>query len=115
MGSLSLELSDTGRSAGGSSSDDSVMCSLSEGTLSLLNSWMSAHATPRYGFLVVLSCSSLCQSPPYKVTTLVFFPKAAGSLKRRMSYPHLFLLSRADTNVIHSLFACADLALLRAM
>jgi hypothetical protein len=76
---------------------------------------MLAHATPRYGFLVVLSCSSSCQRPPYKMTALVFFPWAVGGLKRRTSYPCLFLLSRADTNVIHSLFAWADLALLRAM
>jgi hypothetical protein len=39
---------------------------------------------------------------------------AAGGLNRRMSYPHLFLGSRADTNVILLLVACADHGLLRA-
>jgi hypothetical protein len=60
IGSSSLELSDTGCSAGGSSSDDSAIGSLSEGTLPLLNLWMLACATPRYGLLVVLLCSSSC-------------------------------------------------------
>ena len=62
----------------------------------------------------MLLCSSLCQLPPYNVTALALFPVAAGGLNRRTLYPRLFLWSRADMNVIHSLFACADLALLRA-
>jgi hypothetical protein len=114
VGSSSLELSDTGRGAGGSSSDNSAMGSLSEGMLSPSNSWMSAHVTLRYGFLVVLSCSSSCQSPLYRVIALVFFPWAVGGLKRRTLYPCLFLLSRADMNVILSLSACTNFALLRA-
>jgi hypothetical protein len=115
VGSLLLDSSDAGRGANGSSSNDSMVGSFSEGRLSLSNSCMSAHVTPRYGLFDVVSCSSSCQSPPYRVTALVFFPKAADGLKRRTSYPHLFLLSRADTNVICSLFACADLVLLRVM
>jgi hypothetical protein len=62
---------------------------------------------------VTLSCLSLCQLPLYSVTALALFPVATGGLNRRMSYPCFFLWSRADMNVIRSLFACADLALLR--
>jgi hypothetical protein len=62
---------------------------------------------------VVLSCSSSCQLPLYSVTALALFPMIAGGLNRRTSYPHLFLWSRADMNVIHSLFACAELGFLR--
>jgi hypothetical protein len=63
---------------------------------------------------VVLSCSSSCQLPSYSVTALALFPVIAGGLNRRTSYPHLFLWSRVDTNVICLLFACVDLGLLRA-
>jgi hypothetical protein len=49
------------------------------------------------------------------VTALALFPVATGGLNRRTLYPHLFLWSRADTKVILSLLACADLVLLRAM
>jgi hypothetical protein len=63
---------------------------------------------------VTLSCSSSCQFPSYKVTALALFPVIAGGLNRRSSYPHLFLWSSADTNVILLLLACADLGLLRA-
>jgi hypothetical protein len=62
---------------------------------------------------VMLLCSSSCQLPLYSVTALALFPVAAGGLNRRTSYPHLFLWLSADTNVIHLLFAGADLALLR--
>jgi hypothetical protein len=36
-----------------------------------------------------------------------------GALKRRISYPHLFLWSKAVTKMIRSLFAWGDLVLLR--
>jgi hypothetical protein len=49
------------------------------------------------------------------VIALALFPVAAGGLNRRTLYPHLFLWSRADTKVILSLLACADLVLLRVM
>jgi hypothetical protein len=78
VGSLLLDSSDAGCEAGGSSSDDSLMCSAtcssSEGRLSPSSSCMSGHMILRYGLLVVLSCSSSCQRPLYKVTALVFFP-----------------------------------------
>jgi hypothetical protein len=64
---------------------------------------------------VALSCSSSCHWSSYKVTALAFLPVDAGGLNRRMSYSCLFLWSRADTKVILSLLACADLVLLRAM
>jgi hypothetical protein len=70
--------------------------------------------TPRYGLPEALSCSSSCQRPPNRVVALVFFPRFGGGLNRRMSYPHLFLWSNADTKVIRSLVACADFNLLRA-
>jgi hypothetical protein len=63
---------------------------------------------------VMLSCSSSCHWFLYKVTALALFPMDAGGLNRRTLYPHLFLWSRADTKVILSLLACADLVLLRA-
>ena len=47
----SLESSDLGLGAFGSSSDDSGMGSLSDGRLSPSNSWTSGLVTPRYGFL----------------------------------------------------------------
>jgi hypothetical protein len=62
---------------------------------------------------VVLLCSSSCQFPLYRVTALAFFPVVAGGLNKRMLYPHLFLWSSADTNVILSLVACAHCGLLR--
>jgi hypothetical protein len=74
IGSSSLDSSKVRCGAGGSSSDDSAACSFSEGRLSPSNSCMSALVTPRYGLLNVVLCSSLCQSPPYRVTALVFFP-----------------------------------------
>jgi hypothetical protein len=44
VGFSSLDSSDAGRGAGGSLSDDSVICSPSEGRLSLSNSCMSGRA-----------------------------------------------------------------------
>jgi hypothetical protein len=110
----SLESSDCGLGAVGSSSDDSGTHLLSDGRLSPSNSWMSGRLIPRYGFLVLTLCSSSCQWPSYTVTALAFCPVDAGGLNKRTLYPHLFLGSSADTNVILSLFACADLGLLRA-
>jgi hypothetical protein len=49
------------------------------------------------------------------VTALAFWHVDAGGLNSKTSYPHLFLGSRVDTNVIHSLDACAEHGLLRAM
>jgi hypothetical protein len=112
---LSLKSSDCGLNAVGSSSDDSGTCSLSDGRLSPSNLWMSGHSILRYGFLVLMSCSSSCQWPLYTVTALAFYPVAAGGLNKRTSYPCLFLWSSADTNVILLLVACADHGLLRAM
>jgi hypothetical protein len=60
MGSSSLESSKCGRGAAGSSSEDLGTCSLSKGRLSPSNLCMLGRATPRYGFLVMLLCSSLC-------------------------------------------------------
>jgi hypothetical protein len=111
----SLESSDLGLGALGSSSDDPGMGSLSEGRLSPSNSWMSSLSTPRYGLLVLTSWSSSCHRPSYRVTALAFCPVCAGGLNRRTSYPRLFLWSSADTNVILSLDACADRGLLRVM
>jgi hypothetical protein len=110
---LSLEPSDYGLGAAGSLSDESGAHLLSDGRLSPLNSWMSSRLAPRYGLFVQASCSSSCQSFAYKVTALAFCPVAAGGLNKRMLYPRLFLGSRADTNVILSLVACADRGLLR--
>jgi hypothetical protein len=87
---------------------------LSDGRLSPSNSWISSHSIPRYGFLVLTLCLSSCQWPLYSVTALAFCPVDAGGLNKRTSYPHLFLWSSADTNVILSLDACADCGLLRA-
>jgi hypothetical protein len=80
VSSSSLELSDRGLGALGSSSEDSGTCSLSDGS-----------ATLRQGCLVALSCSSLCQVPLYNVTALALFPVAAGGLNKMTSYPCLFL------------------------
>jgi hypothetical protein len=99
----------------GSSSDDSGMGSLSDGRLSPLNLWISSRLIPRYGFLVLTSWSSSCHRPSYRVTALAFCLVCAGGLNKRTLYPHLFLWSSADTNVILSLDACADRGLLRAM
>jgi hypothetical protein len=87
----SLESSDLGLGAFGSSSDDSSMGSLSDGRLSPSNSWMSSLSTPRYGLLVLASWSSSCHRPSYKVTALAFCPVCAGGLNKRTSYPRLFL------------------------
>jgi hypothetical protein len=111
--SSSLDSSDCGLGAVGSSSDESGTRLLSDGRLSPLNSWMSGHSILRYGLLVQTSCSSSCQWPSYRVTALAFSPVAAGGLNRRTSYPCLFLWSSADTNVILSLVACANRGLLR--
>ena len=110
----SLESSDLGLGASGSSSDDTGTGSLSDGRLSPSNSWMSSLSTPRYGVLVLASWSSSCHRPSYRVTALAFCPVCAGGLNRRTSYPRLFLWSSADTNVILSLDAWADRGLLRA-
>ena len=115
VGSSLLNTFNVDRGAAGSSSHDSAMGSFSEGRLSPSNSCISARVTPRYGLFDVALCSSLCQSPLYRVTALVFFPRAACGLKRRTLYPRLFLLSSANMNVIRLLFACADLVLLRVM
>jgi hypothetical protein len=101
----SLESSDLGLGAFGSSSDDSGMGSLSDGRLSPSNSWMSSLSTPKYGLLVLASWSSSCHRPSYSVTALAFCPVCAGGLNKRTSYPRLFLWSSADTNVILSLDA----------
>jgi len=110
----SLESSDFGLGAFGSSSDDSGMGSLSYGRLSPSNSWISSRSIPRYGLLVLMSWSSSCHRPSYRVTALAFCPVCAGGRNKRTSYPCLFLWSSADTNVILSLDACADRGLLRA-
>ena len=110
----SLESSDLGLGAFGSSSDDSGTGSLSDGRLSPSNSWMSSLSTPRNGVLVLASWSSSCHRPSYKVTALAFCPVCAGGLNKRTSYPRLFLWSSADTNVILSLDAWADRGLLKA-
>jgi hypothetical protein len=110
----SLESSDSGLSVVGSSSDDLGICSLSDGRLSPLNSWISSCLIPGYGLLVLTSCLSSCQWPSYTVTALAFCPVDVSGLNRRTLYPHLFLWSSADTNVILSLVACADCGLLRA-
>jgi hypothetical protein len=83
--SLSLESSDCGLGAAGSSSDDLGTCSLSDGRLSLSNSWILSRLIPRYGLLVLVSCSSSCQWPSYTVTALAFCPVCAGGLNKRMS------------------------------
>jgi hypothetical protein len=111
---LSLESEDLGFGRVGSSFEDLIVASCSDGRLSPSKLWMSTLVTPRYGFPVVESHSSSCQRPVYKVTALVFFPDFSGGLNRRTSYPHLFLWSSADTKVIRSFVLCADFDLLRA-
>jgi hypothetical protein len=108
-----LEFSNCGLGAAGSLSDELGTHLLSDGRLSPSNSWMLGSLTPRYGFLVWMSCLSSCQLSAYRVTALAFCPVAAGGLNKRTSYPRLFLGSNADTNVILSLVACADRGLLR--
>jgi hypothetical protein len=112
--SSELESGDLGLGRTGSSSDDSMVGSCSEGRLSPSNSWMSSLATPRNGLPDAESCSNSCHWPPNRVTALFFFPEPTGGLNKRMSYPRLFRWSSADTKVMRSLFACADLVLLRA-
>jgi hypothetical protein len=55
VGSSSVELSDSGLGAVGSSSEDSGRGSSSDGRLSPSNSWMLGRSTPRYGLLVLVS------------------------------------------------------------
>jgi hypothetical protein len=113
--SSSLESGDLGLSRVGSSLEDLIVASCSDGRLSPSKLWMSTLATPRYGFPEVESCSSSCQRPVYKVTALVFFPDFGGGLNKRTLYPRLFLWSSVDMKVIRSFVICADFDLLRAM
>jgi hypothetical protein len=116
MGLLSsLESGDLGLGRAGSSSEDLIVASCSDGRLSPSKSWMSTLVTPRYGLPEAESCSSSCQRPVYKVLALVFFADFGGGLNKRTSYPCLFLWSSADMKVIHLFVDCADLDLLRAM
>jgi hypothetical protein len=110
----SLDLGDLGLGKTGSSSEYSTVASWSDGRLSPSNSWISGLGVPRYSFLVWVSWSSSCQRSLYRVTALAFWPVDAGGLNSRTSYPRLFLGSRADTNVIRLLDACAECGLLRA-
>jgi hypothetical protein len=110
---LLLESGELGLGRAGSSSKDSIVASCSDGRLSLSKSWMSTLETPRYGLSEVVSCSSSCQRPVYKVTALVFFPDFGGGLNKRTLYPHLFLWSSADMKMIRSFVDCADFDLLR--
>jgi hypothetical protein len=114
VGSSSLDIGERGLGKAGSSSDDSIVASRSDGRLSPSNSWMSGLGIPRYGLLVRVSWSSSCHWPSYKVTARAFWFVFAGGLNRRTSYPRLFLESSAVTNVILPLVACADRGLLRA-
>jgi hypothetical protein len=109
-----LDSGDLGLGRIGSSSESSTVGLWSDGRLSPLNLWMSGLATPRYGFLERVSWSSSYQRSSYRVTALAFWPVDAGGLNSRTSYPHLFLGSSADTNVIRSLTDCAECGLLRA-
>jgi hypothetical protein len=111
--SSSLEVGDLGLGKAGSSFEDLMVASCSDGRLSPSKSWMSTLVTPRYGLPEVESCSNSCQRPAYRVTALVFFADFGGGLNRRMSYPHLFLWSSADTKVIRLFMDCADFDLLR--
>ena len=81
---------------------------LDGGSESPLYLWMSALGSPKYGYLVAVSCSSSCQCPSYNVTAQGFFPFEAVVLNMRKSYPLVFWLSRADMNVMHLLFACNE-------
>jgi hypothetical protein len=112
--SLPLDSSYLGLGRTGSSSESSIVGLWSDGRFSPSNSWMSGLATPRYGFLERVSWSSSCQQSLYRVTALAFWPVNAGGLNSKTSYPRLFLGSRADTNVIRLLDACAERGLLRA-
>jgi hypothetical protein len=112
--SLPLNSGDFGLGRMGSLSESSIAGTWSDGRLSPSNLWMLGLATPRYGFLERVSWSNSCQRLSYRVTALAFWPVDAGGLNNRTSYPHLFLGSRADTNVIRSLDACAERGLLRA-
>jgi hypothetical protein len=115
MGSpSSLDLGDVGLSKVGSSFEYSTLTSRSDGRLSLSYLWMLGLAIPRYGFFEWVSWSSSCQRSSYRVTALAFWFVDAGGLNSRTSYPHLFLGSSADTNVIRSLDVCAKCGLLRA-
>jgi hypothetical protein len=114
VGSSSLDIGERGLGKAGSSSDESIVASLSDGRLSPSNSWTSGLGIPRYGLLVRVSWSSSCHWPSYKVTARAFWFVFAGGLNKRTSYPRLFLESSAVTNVILPLVACADRGLLRA-
>jgi hypothetical protein len=114
VGSSSLDWIDLGLGRAGSSSDDSMVASRSDGRLSPSNSWISGLAIPRYGFFARVSWSSSCHWPSYRVTARVFWFVFAGGLNRRTSYPRLFLESSAEINKTLSLVACADRGLLRA-
>jgi len=110
----SLDSGDVGLGKVGSLSEYSTVTSRSDGRLSPLYSWMLGLAIPRHGFLKRVLWSSSCQRSSYRVTALAFWFVDAGGLNNRTSYPRLFLGSSADTNVIHSLDACAECGLLRA-
>jgi hypothetical protein len=109
-----LDSGDVGLGREGSSSECSTVTSRSDGRLSPSYSWMLGLAILRYGFFEQVSWSSSCQRSSYNVTALAFWFVDAGGLNSRTSYPRLFLGSSANTNVIHSLEACADCGLLRA-
>jgi hypothetical protein len=114
VGSSLLDIGERGLGKAGSSSDDSIVASRSDGRLSPSNSWTSGLRIPRYGLLVRVSWSSSCHWLSYKVTARAFWFVFAGGLNKRTSYPCLFLESSAVTNVILPLVACADRGLLRA-
>jgi hypothetical protein len=67
-----LDIGERGLGKAGSSSDDSIVASRSDGRLSPSNSWMSGLGIPRYGLLVRVSWSSSCHWPSYKVTARAF-------------------------------------------
>ena len=105
VGPSSLDWGELGLGKAGSSSDDSIVASQSDGRLSPSNSWMLGLGIPRYGFFVRVSWSSSCHWPSYGVTARAFWFVFAGGLNKRTSYPRLFLESSAETNVILSLVA----------
>jgi hypothetical protein len=72
VGSSSLDWGELGLGKAGSSSDDSMVASRSDGRLSPSNSCMSGLGVPRYGLLVRVSWSSSCHWPSYRVTARAF-------------------------------------------
>jgi len=70
--SSSLDWGDLGLGKTGSSSDDSMVASRSDGRLSPSNPWMSGLGIPRYGLLVRVSWSSSCHWLSYRVTARAF-------------------------------------------